>query len=204
MTTFAFPALSRSTPSEWRFGLRSNTLVHVSPLSGQMQTVELPGARWFFSARWPNLREADRALFETFLMKLRGQANRFSVHDFSRPIPLGTMRGTPVTSGSTAAGAVSFTISAGAGQAGTTLLGGDKLNVGGELKMVVDPIVTLNGSGVASVTVEPPFRSAIGGGASVQWDQPKAVFIAAEPEWSAEINAPSLALFGLDGIEAFA
>jgi hypothetical protein len=204
MTTFAFPTLSRSKPSEWRFGLRSNTLVHVSPLSGQMQTVELPGARWFFAARWLNLLDADRAVFEVFLMKLRGQANRFTVHDFSRPVPLGTMRGSPVTSGSIAAGAVSFNINAGGGQAGTTLLAGDKLNVGGELKMVVDPLVTLNGSGIGAVGIEPPFRSAIGGGAAVAWDRPTAVFVATEPEWSAEINAPSLALFGLDAMESFA
>jgi hypothetical protein len=113
------------------------------------------------------------------------------------------MRGSPVTSGSTSAGATSFTLSAGGGQANTTLMVGDKLNVGGELKIVV-AAVTLNGSGVGTVTVEPPFRSTIGGGAAVVWDKPSAVFMAATSEWIAEFGPTAVADYVLDGVEVFA
>jgi hypothetical protein len=203
MTTYAFPTLSRRAPSEFSFGQRSNTVVHTSPLNGQVQTLELPGARWFMSLTLRNLQEPDRGLIEAWLAKLRGQANRFTAHDFSKPTPLGTMRGAPVTNGSTTAGATSFSLSAGVGQAGTTLLAGDKLNVGGELKMVVNA-VTLNGSGIGTVDVEPPFRSTIGGGASVVWDKPAATFILTESEWRADVGQLTLPTYALDAVEVFA
>lgn len=202
MPTYAFPVLSRRQPNEFTFGQRANALVHTSPLSGQVQTVELPGARWTVSLAYRNLGEPDRGAFEVFLARLRGQANRFTLWDFTKPAPLGTMRGAPVTSGSTAAGATAFTISAGGGQAGTTLLAGDKLNVGGELKMVTDA-VTLNGSGIGTVNVEPPFRSTIGGSSAVVWDRPTAVFIAVNPDWRAEFTQVGLADYTLDGVEVF-
>ena len=202
MTTYAFPTLARRVPSDWTFGQRSNCRIHTSPLSGQVQTVELPGARWLCSLRYRNLLDPDRGLIEAFFAKLRGQANRFTIYDFTKPVPQGTMRGSPVTSGSTAAGATAFTISAGGGQANTTLVVGDKLNVGGELKIVV-AAVTLNGSGVGTVTVEPPFRSTIGGGSAVAWDRPTAVFMAVNTDWVAEFTAASMADYVLDAVEVF-
>jgi hypothetical protein len=203
MTTYAFPTLSRSKPNEFSFGQRSNTVVHTSPLSGQVQTVELPGARWFFSARYRAVQEADRALLDAWFAQLRGQANRFTAWDFSKPYPRGTMRGTPVTSGSTAAGATSVTINATAGQASTTVLAGDKLSFGGELK-IITATATLNGSGVATLSVEPPFRGTIGNGASVVWDRPTALFLPTASEWSAQFAPGNLADFAIDAVEVFA
>ena len=202
MTTITFPTLSRVKPNAWSFGQRSSTMIHTSPLSGQVQTVELPGARWTCSMRFNNLQDADRGLLEAFLVKLRGQANRFTLYDFSKPVPTGTMRGTLVTSGSTAAGAVTCSISGGAGQASTTLKAGDKLSINSELKMIVAN-ATANGSGVISVTFEPPLRAAASNGAAVVWDRPTALFIPASPEWVADITRVSLADFALDGVEVF-
>ena len=48
MSTLAWPTLSAkaAAPKRWDFGLKSNTMVSVSELSGYVQTSELPGARW--------------------------------------------------------------------------------------------------------------------------------------------------------------
>lgn len=203
MTTFAFPTLTRRHPQEWTFGQTNNALVHTSPLSKQVQTVELPGARWACSMRYRNLTDVDRALLDAFLAQLRGHANRFTLYDFSKSVPSGTMRGSLTTSGSTAAGATSCVITGGGGQASTTLLAGDKLNIGGELKMVVAN-ATANGSGVITVTVEPPFRGTIGNGVGVVWERPTALFISVSPDWQAELGQALLANFAFDGVEVYA
>jgi hypothetical protein len=136
------------------------------------------------------------------MAKLRGRANRFTCHDLINPTPRGTMRGSPVTVGTTAAGAVSVTINAGGGQASTTVLAGDKLSIGGELKINTTD-VTLNGSGQGTLTVEPPFRVQVTAGASVVWDKPTAQFMLVEDSWRLNYSAPRFADLSLDAIEVF-
>lgn len=201
MTTIALPTLSRAAPARMSWGQRSNALVHVSPLSGQVQTVELPGARWLLSLEWPPLQEADAGIWESFLASLRGQANRFTAYDFLRRQPRGTYRGTLTVSGAIAQGATAVTIAGGG--AAQTLLRGDKLSIGGELKMWVQD-ATANGSGVITGSVEPPFRAAVSNGASVVWDRPTALFMAVEPEWRGERMRGRLSAYALDAIEVFA
>lgn len=203
MTTYAFPALSTVAPQAMTWGQRSNTLVHVSPLSGQVQTVELPGARWLLSVNYAVLQAADRALMEAFLARLRGQANRFTAYDFSRPTPRGTYRGTLTITGGIAAGATAVTITGGG--AGQTLLAGDKLSIGGELKIWTQD-ATADGTGVITGNVEPPFRGAIASGASVVWDRPTALFMLAEPEWRIEPIAGRIGMgsVSFDAVEVFA
>lgn len=201
MTTIALPTLSRTAPAQMSWGQRSNALVHVSPLSGQVQTVELPGARWLLSIEWPPLQRGDADIWEAFMARLRGQANRFTAWDFLRPVPRGTYRGTLTVSGAVAQGATGVTIAGGG--ASQTLLAGDKLSIGGELKMIVQD-ATANGSGVISCTVEPPFRAAVSNGASVQWNKPAALFMAVEPEWRGVRQRGHLTTYSLDAIEVFA
>ena len=203
MTTYAFPTFTRQTPfTEYSFGQEPVTFVHSSPLSGQVQTVEMPGTRWAISLRLAGLTIAETALLSAWFAQLRGRANRFTCHDLMRVAPRGTMRGTLTTSGSIAAGAVSCNVSGGDPQAGTTLLKGDKLNIGGELKInTVD--ATANASGLIAITVEPPFRAAIGSGAGVVWDKPTATFMCVEPGWRSVYTPPRFGEFALDGIEAF-
>lgn len=201
MTTIALPTMSRTSPARMTWGQRSNALVHVSPLSGQVQTVELPGARWTLSIEWPPLQEPDAGIWEAFMASLRGQANRFTAYDFLRRYPRGTYRGTLTVGAPIAQGATSATIAGGG--ASQTLLRGDKLAIGGELKIWTQDS-TADGTGVITGTVEPPFRSAISAGAQVVWDRPTALFMAAEPEWRGERLRGRLTSYSLDAIEVFA
>lgn len=205
MTTVAYPTLTRDAPSEYSFGQRSNALVHTSPLSGSVQTVELPGARWLLSVQYANLIDPDAGLMEAFLAKLRGQANRFSAYDLRRPEPKGTLRGTLVTSGTTAAGATSVIVTG--GSAGQTVLAGDKFAIGGELKMAVAP-ATANGAGQVTLAVEPPFRGTHSAGATVAWSRPTALFMLTTPDWRVQAVAGGgprrPGHFAFDAIEVFA
>lgn len=203
MTTFAFPTFARKTPfTEWHFGQEPVTFLHSSPLSGQTQTVEMPGTRWAMSMRLSGLNADERANIAAFLAELRGRANRFTLHDLMNPVPRGTMRGTLTVSGNIAAGAVTCSVTGGAGQASTTLLRGDKLNIGGELKLI-SANAQANGSGVITLNIEPPFRAAVSSGAGVTWDRPTALFMRTEPGWRMSHTPPRFGELALDAIEAF-
>jgi hypothetical protein len=203
MTTYAFPTFTRAIPfTEWQFGQVPNVRSFTSPLSGTTQVADLPGARWAFSLRLDGLTREERGIMEAFMAKLRGGGNRFTCHDLINPRPRGTMRGSVVTFDNRPAGSVTCSIDAGAGQAGTTLLTGDKLTIAGELKVVTSS-VGLDGNGRVWIDVEPPFRAAFSAGASVVWDKPTAQFMPVEPSWRIEYRAPRFGGLAFDAIEVF-
>jgi|ERR1700739_1289024 len=201
MSSFVFPTLL-AMPTSWQWGQRSNVMLHTSPLSGNVQSLELPGARWMLSLQYSNLIDPDRGQLEAFLTQLRGMANRATIFDIVRSTPQGTMRGTMTVTGAIAAGATGCTVSA-SGQGAKTLLRGDKLNIGGELKMIVAD-ATADGSGNIVLTVEPPFRSAISNGASVAWQSPTALFLLTSNDWRAAVQQGAWSNYSLDFMEVFA
>jgi len=205
VTTYAFPTAASGFlpyPSGYQFGQRSNTMLHTSPLSGNIQTIELPGARWCVSIVYTNLIEPNIGILEAFLAQLRGQANRVTLFDIVKPMPTGTMQGTMTVNGSITAGATTCTVTA-AGQTAKTLLRGDKLNIGGELKVIVAD-ATSDGSGNIALTVEPPFRGTIVNGASVVWNQPTALFLPQAPEWKRTGAQGNWSSYTFDFVETFA
>lgn len=148
-----------------------------SPFGAQALEVGVP--LWMADFSIIPLYEADAGLWKTTLLKLKGQVNQFEMWDPRRPVPLGTMRGTMTLGAGAAQGATSLAISAGAGQAGTTLLQGDMLQLGsGDTQQVVMLMedATADGAGDITVTTQPPLRNAFSLGAAVTWEKPKALF----------------------------
>lgn len=174
MPILTWPTLSRRAPAAFDFSLVSNTQTFTSPLSKAVQTVEMPGAHWAFSFQLNSLNRIDADILRPWLARLRGASGRFYMHDMSRPTPRGIATGTPLV--------------AGAGQGGTTLVtdgwtpntagilrAGDYFGVNGELKMLVLDAAS-NGAGVATLTFEPPLRSAPADNAVITTVKPTAVF----------------------------
>lgn len=101
-----------------RFGLVSNTQSFRSPLSGSVQTIERPGARWQAQYQLPPMKRASAAAWQGFLAQLRGGAGRFYGYDPDAKSPRGSAS-VQLTSGanllrnSVGAGAVVGTIGAG-------------------------------------------------------------------------------------------
>ena len=160
-----------------RFDQITYDISETSDSSGAM-SVRVGGLpRWRMSLNMPSPLEPVRAdVWKSLLVKLRGRINHLAMWDAGRPVPRGTMRGTMTLSASAVAGAPSVSITAGGGQAGTTLRAGDWLQIGtgvgtSVLIMVADD-ATANGSGVISVNVEPPLRYAFSSGTAVTWDRP--------------------------------
>jgi len=144
--------------------------------SGKVTTFGLPGARWTCSVHVPadtvaSLRE--RRQLEMLKLQLKGGANRLLLWNLLTPAPLGTMRGTPTVNGAVAAGATSLAIT---GAAGTTLLRGDRIGVGGQ-RVMVTADASLNGT----VQFLPPLRVAVSNGSAVVWDKPTTRYVLTDP-----------------------
>lgn len=171
MSLISLPAGFR--PSSVSLRLYTSQRVNAAPFGGSEQAVDLLNDRWLMSLRLPASLPADSAAREAFLASLRGQVNTCALWHFMRPVPRGTMRGTPTLSASAAQGASSIAITG--GTASGTLLAGDMLGVGGLLLMVAAD-VTLNGSGAGTVTLVNRLRTALSSAAAVTWSQPTAPF----------------------------
>lgn len=196
-----FPVLA-SGPSTMEWGLESNTLRFESPLSGSVQTLERPGARWRCTMNFDRLTEDDSATLQAFLVSLRGQAGRFTIYNIARPIPRGTISGTPLVNGADQLGS-SLTIDG--FSSGDNFKAGDFFTVvtasGNELKMVTQDITESSGS--MNVKFDPPLRQSPSDNSSIFTDYPTTTMMLTEDSIRWVIQAPVLSSFTIDCIEAF-
>lgn len=155
MTTLAWPAVSvQPTRMEW--WLQAITQEHVSPLTGALQTQELPGAYWRVRVEYHNLLEADCRLIWAWLGKMRGRAGRVYLPNLGRPTPKGVGGGSPAVSGASQTGA-SLQVSGGPLSTSGWLVPGDFIGVNGQMYLVTADVAT-DGSGVAAIPIAPPLR----------------------------------------------
>lgn len=199
MTVLTWPTFVRATPRVLDWSLVPNTQSFGSPLSGAVQTVEMPGARWKASFMLENLVEADAAVFQAFMMRLRGRAGRFALHNFARQRPRGTLSGTPLVMGASQTGT---TLIIDGCAVGATLLAGDYFGVNGELKMVVADAAA-NGSGQMTLTLEPPMRASPADNAALTLVQPTATFMLATDELKWNTQPGKFSSFPIDCVEAW-
>lgn len=116
---------------------------------------------------------------EGYLLHLRSQRLWMRFGMPQRPVPLGTLRGTPTTSSSVLAGATSIPITT---TAGATMRPGDFLSVGtNTLLMAGIPGATANGGGAMTLPLAMPCPVAITSGALLTWDRPKGLW-----EWDGD------------------
>jgi hypothetical protein len=87
MAVLTFPAI---VPNSISFGIKYSTQINVSPLSGSVQTVEIPGARWTCSMSFSDMEPEEGRVLAAFLAQLRGSSGRFKLYDFSHKNPRGS------------------------------------------------------------------------------------------------------------------
>ena len=189
-------------PVRFTLGLRSPSLVYSSILTGAVQTASLPGARWMVEMEWPPMRSLNSAALEAVLARLRGRQNRLVLWHLARAALTGTGGGTPVVNGAGQTGAT-INISGLPNSLTGWALPGDMLGIGGELKMVTASVDS-NGSGQATVNVEPPQRVAPANGSAIVTAAPTAKFVLSDDtvRWTHE---PARLVTGhrIELIEAF-
>lgn len=164
VASFRWTPLRRDVAFASIFGSQSQTAA--SPL----WTVDMSGVPQYW---------AQAHQMAAFLESFDGYRNQLELWNLAQPAPLGTMRGTMTLNIAATQGATSMVVTAGAGQAGKTLLKGDLLGIGSGTTQQVVRITadaTANGSGVITVSIGTPLRNAFLSGVAVTWDKPKALF----------------------------
>ena len=203
MTTYAIP---ENTFISSTFGLESNTQTFESPLSNNMQVLELTGARWTANYAVSNKSAADAGQLIAFLTKLRGQANSFYGYDPKRVTAQGTATGTPLVNGASQTG--NSLVTDGWSNGVTNILkSGDMIHFptshGQELKMVTAN-ANSDGSGNATLSIEPSLRGSPANNAVITISTPACVMRLADDsqaKWT--INELGLYEIKFNGIEIF-
>jgi hypothetical protein len=199
------PAIRR--PAEAAERLVGLTQSHQSPFDGTLQTLEMPGARWEFTATWPVLGPDDRRLMAAFLSSLRGMAGRFFFSPAQWSPRRATGGGTPVIDGDFQAGTTLAT--RGWTALGQAMRAGDWLSYVDtrgrrRLHMVVAD-ASADAAGLAALLVTPPIRRAGADGVAIDVVAPAGVFMLPQDEApQMNIRAPSLGQVTITMQEALA
>jgi hypothetical protein len=135
--------------------------------SGKMFAVQVDGQRFKFSASYPPMNRSEFAPVYAFIMKQRSQKETFQIALPDLKNAKGDVSGTVTVSGSHSAGDTTIDITGITG----TLKAGDFVKFGGHSKvyMVVED-ATGDSSTDATITIEPPLRSALSNAESVTYD----------------------------------
>jgi len=135
--------------------------------SGKMFSTQVDGQRFKFSATYPPMSRSDFAPVLAFIMKQRSQKETFQISLPDLKNAKGNVSGSVLVKNAHSAGDTTITVDAMTG----TLKAGDLVKFAGDTKvyMVVSD-VTADGSNEATLTIEPPLRSAISDNASVTYD----------------------------------
>lgn len=135
-------------------------------ITGKSQTVLMPGSYWIAEMHWSGADQIDQPALEALINSLHA-GNVLSAPHPLRPVPIGTLRGSPTVSGAHSQGAESVTVS---GTAGATLEAGDIIQIDACNYMVRTKATLAGGS--ASVAITPPLREDVAGGTAVVWNAP--------------------------------
>ena len=149
-----------------RFKSEQKTKVSTTD-SGKMFSTQVDGQRFRFSATYPPMSRSDFAPVLAFIMKQRSQKETFQISLPDLKNAKGNVSGSVLVKNAHTAGDTTITVDAMTG----TLKAGDLVKFAGDTKvyMVVSD-VTADGSNEATLTIEPPLRSAISDNASVTYD----------------------------------
>lgn len=159
------------TPASADYALQYDVQLSVMR-SGRVYTHGLPGYRWVCTLTFAptnSANDADRGKVEALVASLRGGARELIAPHFGRPVPNGTISGSPVLASTATVGANTISISGGSG----TLKAGDIIGVGSNLVMVEK-----DWSGSGSVSISPAIRVQASSGTSVVYNRPTTKWIA--------------------------
>jgi len=141
------------------FGLTRTISVSQSPFTKQEQVYQHEGEQWKATFTLPPMKKDSASIWLAFLMSLRGRRGTFKMGDQDRKTIQGTATGTVLVKGAAQTGNAinldGFTASR-----ANVFLAGDYIQINSYLYMV-SANVTANGSGEATVYVEPSLRTGI-------------------------------------------
>lgn len=177
MTTIDWPATRACIPQSMSFRLHKAVLQSRSPYSGALMTADLVAERLMVSMTLKPLTRDETPAREALLTRAAGGMVWIRMGHCLRPVPRGSMRGSPTVSGAHTRGSTTLTIQT---TAGATLLAGDLVSAG-QLFVAAEDAVA-DGSGVLVLPLLNRVRGSIADGTAVVWSRPTATWILPAPE----------------------
>jgi hypothetical protein len=171
MTLIALPSSFR--PESFSMRLATMQSAFSAPFGGSEQVIDHQNDRWDATANLPRGPQELVASREAFVNAMRGQTNTVALYHFGRPVPLGTMRGTPTTLSFPAARGTDLVVIQSI--VGATLLAGDMIGING-LLLQVRQDCPADGSGAIYAYLANRLRADIPLGSPVVWNRPTAPF----------------------------
>lgn len=181
MATVTFPSSPKPNGMSWRLIMPSQT--NVSDWTGRRQTIASGRGWWECQLSLPPIvGTANVNAWRSFIAKSRGRAN-----DFQIPVDATAQSeetATPLVNG---AGQTGRTLTTdGWPLSSTVLVAGQFVTINNQLLQLTEN-VTSNGSGVATLTFEPPVRSAPADNAVIEYKNPFCLmYFVEEPTLSVE------------------
>ena len=206
MSTIAWPGTAPFVAARWESGYDANVFVSQSPLSGDVQSVAIPGDRFRARVTIPAGTHAERAQLEGLFASLRCSqtfsANRLQIWHLARPTPRGTVSGSPTVQA--VAAQLTTSVSITTPSAGMTFLRGDMIGFPNQT-CIVTADATANGSSIATVSIAAPLRSALAIGDAVTLTQPKMLMlVVGMPMWGYDPGSVGTDQVTIDLMEVFA
>ena len=151
------PTVTGITTQNW--GLERVVAVTESPFTNQEQVYEHEGAQWRATFTLPPMKKESAAVWLAFLMSLRGRRGTFKIGDQDRKTIQGVATGTILVNGAAQTGNA-IDLDGFANSTNNVFKAGDYIQINSYLYMV-SADVNSNGSGEATVYVEPSLRTGI-------------------------------------------
>ena len=187
-----YPLTMPTTPnfvrSEW--GIAKAVAQSQSPFTYSTQVHEFTGAKWYSSVTLPPMSRTQANEWLAFFMQLHGQFGTFLMGDPDASAVQGTISNTIAVNGAHAVGAYDITVDNADTSESQLFKKGDyvQFNSGAtsKLHMIIADVAS-DGSGNATLTIEPPLSSALADDATVTYASPKCVMRMTNNEltWSA-------------------
>lgn len=181
MATVTFPSSPKPNGMSWRLVMPSQT--NVSDWTGRRQTIASGRGWWECQLSLPPIvGTANVNAWRSFIAKSRGRAN-----DFQIPVDATAQSAATATPLVNGAGQTGRTLTTdGWPLSSTVLVAGQFVTINNQLLQLTEN-VTSNGSGVATLTFEPPVRSAPADNAAIEYKNPFCLmYFVEEPTLSVE------------------
>lgn len=172
-STLSWPTAAEFRPARLVWGSLSSATAWSSPYTGQAQSISHLADRLRVSMDLPPCVADLAGSREAFFMAATSAGSWISLHNLVRPVPLGTLRGSPTVAADALAGARFLSVQT---SPAATLLAGDVLGVGQQIIQCGYGGAVANGTGLMVVPLVLPLRQAAAIGAAVTWSAPQATF----------------------------
>lgn len=181
MATVTFPSSPKPNGMSWRLIMPSQT--NVSDWTGRRQTIASGRGWWECQLSLPPIvGTANVNAWRSFIAKSRGRANDFQIPVDATAQSAATA--TPLVNGGAQTGRTLTTD--GWPLSSTVLVAGQFVTINNQLLQLTEN-VTSNGSGVATLTFEPPIRTSPADNAAIEYKNPYCLmYFVEEPTLSVE------------------